>query len=174
MDLQPTLVGETLTLRPLRSDDFEALFAVASDPLIWEQHPEPTRYQRGVFEGFFRKGMESGGGLLVVDHASGAVIGSSRYYEHDSARREVAIGYTFLARHHWGGPANREMKRLMLRHAFQFVDTVWFHVGKENWRSRKAMEKIGGEFSHIECKDLYGPASEIVFYRMQPGCALLQ
>lgn len=173
MDLQPTLSGETLTLRPLRSDDFEPLFAVASDPLIWVQHPEPTRFQRDVFTGFFRKAMESGGAFLVLDNTTGRPIGSSRYYDHVPERREVAIGYTFLSRSRWGGPANREMKRLLLRHAFRFVDTVWFHVGSENWRSRKAMEKIGGEFSHLERNALYGKISEIAFYRMGPGCALL-
>ncbi len=143
MDLQPTLVGETLLLRPLREDDWEALYRAASDPRIWEQHPESTRYQRPVFEGFFRKALESGGALAVLDRRTGGVIGSSRYYEADASRREVAIGYTFLTRSHWGGSANREMKGLMIGHILQWVDTVWFHVGTENHRSRRAMEKIG-------------------------------
>ena len=57
---------------------------------------------------------------------------------------EIEIGWTFLARSHWGGRANREVKRLMLDHAFTFVDTVIFWVGHENWRSQGAMTKIGG------------------------------
>jgi hypothetical protein len=113
-DLQPTLVGETISLRPLITDDFEALYAAASDPLIWEQHPEPLRFQRQVFEGFFADALASGGALLVTDKTSGEVIGTSRYYEWNPNQREVAIGYTFLVRSHWGGPTNREMKQLML------------------------------------------------------------
>jgi RimJ/RimL family protein N-acetyltransferase len=165
-DLQPTLVGQPISLRPVTASDFEALFAVASDPLIWEQHPEPLRYQRPVFEGFFTGALASGGALVVTDNQSGEVIGSSRYYEWNPAAREVAIGYTFLARSHWGGAANREMKRLMLEHAFRSVDVVWFHVGKSNWRSRRAMEKIGGRLSHEARRESNGVPQDFVFYRI--------
>jgi RimJ/RimL family protein N-acetyltransferase len=165
-DLQPTLVGTTLSLRPLVAGDFEALFTVASDPLIWEQHPEPTRYQRKVFEGFFATALASKGALLVTDNASGKAIGSSRYYDWNSPAREVAIGYTFLARSHWGGSANLEMKRLMLAHAFRWARAVWFHVGTENWRSRRAMEKIGGQLSHVGAKEQDGVLHRYAFYKI--------
>ena len=143
-DLQPTLEGELLRLRPLREDDWKALFAVASDPLIWEQHPEPTRYQEEVFRNYFRGAMECGGGLVVIDKQTGDIIGSSRYIGYDEERSEIEIGFTFLARAYWGGAYNREMKDLMLRHAFRFVRHVVFLVGLDNVRSQKAMEKIGG------------------------------
>lgn len=143
-DLQPTLEGELLRLRPLREDDWEELFAVASDPLIWEQHPEPTRYQPAVFREYFRGAIECGGALIVVDKKTGNIIGSSRYIGYDEERSEIEIGYTFLARAYWGGVHNREMKDLMLGHAFRFVRHVVFLVGPENFRSQKAMEKIGG------------------------------
>jgi N-acetyltransferase len=143
-DLQPILKGELLELRPLRVDDFEDLYAVASDPLIWEQHPAPDRYQREVFQGFFRDALESGGALIAIDSQSGQVIGSSRFHGYDDAKSEIEIGWTFLARSHWGGIYNREMKQLMLRHAFQFVKSVVFLIGPRNWRSQRAMEKIGG------------------------------
>jgi RimJ/RimL family protein N-acetyltransferase len=143
-ELQPTLRGELLWLRPLRADDWEALYAVASDPLIWEQHPVPDRYREDVFRGFFAEAMASGGALAVIDAKDDRMIGSSRYLALDPARSEVEIGFTFLARSHWGGIYNREMKELMLRHAFRFVEHVVFLVGPENWRSQKAVEKIGG------------------------------
>jgi RimJ/RimL family protein N-acetyltransferase len=143
-DLQPTLKGTLLELRPLRPDDWADLFAIASDPLIWEQHPRPDRCTEPVFREFFREAMESGGALIAVDADERRVIGSSRYFGYDEAGSEVEIGWSFLARSHWGGRYNREMKTLMLRHAFQFVDRVVFLVGPENWRSRRAMEKIGG------------------------------
>ena len=143
-DLQPTLEGELLRLRPLQADDWPALFAAASDPLIWEQHPQPTRYQEEVFREFFREAMESGEAFVVLDAKDGSIIGSTRYLGYDQARSEIEIGFTFLARAYWGGVYNREMKDLMLRHAFRFVRHVVFLVGLENWRSQKAMEKIGG------------------------------
>jgi N-acetyltransferase len=143
-DLQPILKGELLELRPLRAEDFEQLYAVASDPLIWEQHPDSDRYQEGVFREFFRVAMASGGALVAIDLKDGRIIGSSRYHGYDEDKSEVEIGWTFLARSHWGGVYNGEMKRLMLEHAFRFVKSVIFVVGPTNWRSQKAVEKIGG------------------------------
>jgi N-acetyltransferase len=143
-DLQPILKGELLELRPLRPDDFDALYAVASDPLVWEQHPSSDRYKEDVFRTFFRDALESGGALIATDAATGEVIGSSRFHVHDSNQSEIEIGWTFLARSHWGGAYNGEMKRLMLEHAFQFVDSVIFVIGPQNLRSRRAVEKIGG------------------------------
>ena len=142
-ELQPTLEGQLVRLRPLRADDYDDLFAVASDPLIWQVHPNWDRYKPEVFKEFFRVGLESGGALLAIDAASGDVIGSSRYFGYSAERSEVEIGWSFLRRTHWGGAYNREMKRLMLAHAFQFVNRVTFWVGMENWRSQRALEKIG-------------------------------
>jgi len=143
-DLQPVLKGDLLWLRPLRPEDFDALYAVASDPLIWEQHPHRDRYKEAVFKEFFREAMESGGALIAMDAKDGRVIGSSRYFGYDQEKSEIEIGWTFLARSHWGGVYNGEMKQLMLRHAFQFVNSVVFLIGPENFRSQKAVEKIGG------------------------------
>jgi N-acetyltransferase len=143
-ELQPTLKSETLELRPLHADDFEALYAVASDPLIWEQHPNSDRYKSDVFRKFFDEALASGGALVVLDRNTGSVIGSSRFHCYDLVRSEIEIGWTFLARSHWGGTYNRELKRLMLTHAFRFVDNVIFFIGSTNIRSQRAMEKIGG------------------------------
>jgi RimJ/RimL family protein N-acetyltransferase len=142
-DLQPSLQGMLVELQPLRPEDFDDLYAVASDPLIWEQHPARDRYQEEVFRAFFRDALGSGGALLALDRRDGRVIGSSRFHGHDPEKREVEIGWTFLARSHWGGAFNRDMKRLMLRHAFRFVETVLFRVGPQNLRSQRAVEKLG-------------------------------
>jgi RimJ/RimL family protein N-acetyltransferase len=142
-DLQPILKGDLLELRPLRPEDYHDLYAVAADPLIWEQHPVRDRYREEVFKGLFRESLESGGALVAIDRRDGRVIGSSRFHGYDEAGSEIEIGWTFLARSHWGGVYNGEMKRLMLRHAFRFVKSVVFLVGPGNVRSQKAMEKIG-------------------------------
>lgn len=143
-DSQPTLVGRLLTARPLRETDLPALHAVASDPLIWTQHPEPQRYKPTIFAKFFAESLESGGALLVHESASHTVIGSSRYHGYSQVRSEVEIGWTFFARSHWGGRYNGELKRLMLEHAFQFVDSVIFYVSPTNIRSQRAVRKVGG------------------------------
>lgn len=164
--LQPTLQGPTLRLRPLVPEDFDAVYAAASDPLIWAQHPSPLRYQRPVFEQWFADALASGGALVVEDRGSGEVIGSSRYYEWDEAKQEVAIGFTFLTRAYWGGRANAELKALMLDHAFRWARTVWFHVGPDNLRSQKALAKIGAVFSHRGVREISGSSYDHFFYRI--------
>ena len=163
-DLQPCLTGDLLELRPLRPEDFPELYAVAADPLIWEQHPSSDRYRRDVFEQFFRDAIESGGALVAIDRRDGRVIGSSRFHGCDEAKGEVEIGWTFLARSHWGGAYNGEMKRLMLRHAFRFVNSVVFVVGPGNRRSQRALEKIGATRAG-SVRD--GSGRENVVYRIE-------
>ncbi|WP_421941351.1 GNAT family N-acetyltransferase [Pedobacter sp.] len=150
-ELQPILENELIKLVPLKHDDFEPLFQVASDPLIWEQHPNKNRYQRDVFENFFKGAMESGGAFIVYDQATGRVVGSSRFYELNEEKSEIAVGYTFLGRDFWGRGHNKTLKHLMINHAFQFVNRVIFHIGATNFRSQKAIEKLGAEkFEEIE------------------------
>ena len=143
-ELQPQLAGNLLELRPLRPEDWDALFAAASDPRIWEQHPASDRYKEDVFREFFREALASGGAFAVIDRKTHKIIGSSRYFGFDAATKEIEIGWTVLSRAYWGGQYNAELKRLMLEHAFRFVETVVFLVGPTNMRSRRAMEKIGG------------------------------
>jgi len=142
-DLQPHLKGEFIELRPLAPHDWDELFAVASDSLIWQQHPERDRYKEDVFRVFFKEALESGGAFVVIDRKTQQIIGSTRFYGYDSGKSEIEIGWTFLARKYWGGRYNREMKELLLAHAFKFVENVVFYVGETNIRSQKAMEKIG-------------------------------
>ncbi|MCP5060343.1 MAG: GNAT family N-acetyltransferase [bacterium] len=143
-DDQPTLRGRLVELVPLRKEDREDLYAVAADPLIWEQHPEKTRHERPVFDEFFRESLASGGALLASEVSTGRVIGSSRFHGYDERRSEVEIGWTFLARSHWGGRYNGELKALMLRHAFRYVESVVLFVSPENIRSQRAVLRIGG------------------------------
>ncbi len=168
MDRQPVLTGERLLLRPLRAEDWDALYAVASDPLIWELHPAHDRWQEPVFRSFFANALAHGGAVAVIDRASGAMIGSSRWQGHDPADGgSVEIGWTFLARSHWGGPINCELKRLMLAHALQSVARVDFRVGAANLRSRRAMEKIGGHLSdRVDQVEMAGVIVEHVIYEI--------
>jgi RimJ/RimL family protein N-acetyltransferase len=142
-DLQPTLTGSLLLLRPLRPEDAEALYAVASDPLMWEQHPDSDRYQRTVFDRLFAESLASGGALAVIERASGTIVGSSRFNAYEPAASRIEIGWSYLARAYWGGTYNAELKRLMLGHAFAFVKEVVFAIGSRNLRSQRAIEKLG-------------------------------
>ena len=138
-----SLHNDLIRLHPLHKDDFEKLYLVASDARIWEVHPSKDRYKREVFRDYFDGAVSSGSAFLVFDQVSGELIGSSRYYDLQPVESSVAIGYTFLARKYWGGEYNKSLKRLMLNYAFQFVNKVVFHIGITNYRSLKAIEKLG-------------------------------
>ena len=168
IDLQPTLVGSRINLRPIHAGDLEALYAAASDPRIWEMHPDAQRYKREVFQPrFFAGALASGGALVVEEKDSGRVIGSSRYYEWDAKTAEISIGYTFIERQYWGVGTNTEMKALMLNHISQWVTVVWFHVGKDNIRSRRAVEKLGATLSHEEDRELDGKPFTQLYYKLE-------
>jgi len=143
-DLQPHLQGELVLLRPLMPNDWSDLFAVASDPLIWEQHPANDRHQEPVFRLFFQEALDSGGAFAIIDRSTGGIIGSTRFHAVEGDDAAIEIGWTFLARSHWGGRFNHEAKRLMLDHAFRFVERVIFIVGENNIRSQTAVQRIGG------------------------------
>lgn len=163
LNLQPTLSDTLLCLQPLLESDFERLYAVAADPLIWAQHPNPDRYKREVFEKYFEGAIASGGAFLVIDNVNGEVIGSTRFYDWNPEEKSIFIGYTFLSRNCWGKQYNRAMKQLLLDYAFTFAERVVFHVGAGNIRSQKAMEKLGA----IKVKELevayYGEALRVNF-----------
>ena len=82
-----------------------------------------------------------------MDASDGRVIGSSRYYGYSEDKSEVEIGWTFLARSHWGGRYNREMKELMLRHAFEQLNCIRVELKTDilNERSRNAILRIGAK-----------------------------
>lgn len=167
LDLQPTLIGSLVSLRPLGRSDRDALHLAASDPLIWEQHPDPLRWRRDVFDRLFDKLLDSGGALVILDRADGRVIGTSSYYDLNPVDRSIAIGFTFLMRTYWGGKFNTEVKRLMLDHAFSVVDRVWFHVGPENRRSQLAMEKVGATFIRQGEREIGGVRQSFFHYLIE-------
>jgi len=152
-------------IRPIHASDWDEMFAVASDPLIWEVHPERNRYQEPLFRKFFEGALEGGAGFAILDRGSGQIIGSSRYHGYNRALSELEIGWTFLSRAYWGGAYNREIKRLMLDHAFRLVESVVFWVGEDNIRSRRAMEKIGGVLRDgVQMREYsWGPCPHVVY-----------
>lgn len=161
LSLQPTLENEQYLLRPLHQRDFEALYRVAADPRIWEQHPNRERYKKPVFQNFFEGALESGGAFLVIDKPTNEILGSTRFYDLDETQKTILIGYTFYRTSSWGKGVNPAVKKLMLDYIFKYVDRVLFHVGKDNRRSRKAMEKLGAVCIGEEEIAYYGEDSKV-------------
>ena len=143
-NLQPEILeDETVKLIPLHEKHFEELYKVASDPLIWELHPIKNRYEKEIFTTFFEGAVNSESAFLILDKKTNEIIGTTRFYEYDSEKSSVAIGFTFMGRKFWGGSYNTAIKKLLTDYAFKYVDSILFHVGSENIRSQKAVLKLG-------------------------------
>ena len=143
LNWQPAnLQNDIVKLLPLTAGDFEKLYALACDPLIWEQHPTKDRYKKEVFQLYFEEAIGSKTAFLIADN-KGEIIGCTRYYDYNAASSSIAIGYTFLARQYWGGLHNQAAKSLLLGYAFNLVERVYFHIGAANIRSQLATTRLG-------------------------------
>jgi len=165
-DIQPVLTGKRVLLRPLEVADYDGLFAVASDPEIWAMHPFRDRYKRAVFDDFFRDAIASRGAFAVLDTATGEIIGGTRFANYAANADEIEIGWTFFATAYWRTGVNREVKRLMLDYIFQFVRTVVFQVGANNFRSRTAVERLGGKLVLEHKRDHGGLLHDYTTYHL--------
>lgn len=143
--IQPLLENEKIILYPLHEDDFETLYTVASDPKVWEQHPNKDRWKKEVFRVFFDGAIQSRGAFKIVDKSSGKIAGSTRIYDYDEQENSILVGYTFYATEYWGKGINHSVKKLMLDYLFQFVSLVYFHIGAGNTRSQIAIGRLGAQ-----------------------------
>lgn len=166
MDMQPELAGETLFLRPLKADDFDGLYSAGSDPAVWAGHPAKDRYKEVVFREYFDSQLASGSALVFIERSTGKSIGCSRYYAAPDQPQGISIGFTFLNNSYWGGNANFEIKRLMLDHAFEKVDDVWFHIDPTNIRSQKATAKLGAVHAYDAVLNISGKPVNWMCFRL--------
>ncbi|MFN7118882.1 MAG: GNAT family N-acetyltransferase [Saprospiraceae bacterium] len=162
-DIQPVLENDTILLQPLQNEDFAALYQVASDPKIWEQHPNKDRWKEDVFRIYFEGAMQSKGAFKIIDKVSGQIAGSTRIYGYDASDNSILIGYTFYARSYWGKGVNLAVKALMLDYLFQYVSTVYFHIGAENIRSQIAIGRLGAQKVGEQEIAYYGEPSKLNF-----------
>lgn len=163
LDIQPILENEKAILYPLQEKDFEVLYAVASDPKIWEQHPNKDRWKKEVFNRFFDGAMQSKGAFKIVDKATGNTIGSTRFYDYNEQENSIFIGYTFYATQYWGKGINHCVKATMLDYIFQAVSKVCFHIGANNVRSQVAISRIGAEKVAEQEVTYFGEAPRLNF-----------
>ena len=144
-----TLHNDVVRLEPLTVAHTPALARVGLAPELWRWIPVPVttpddmrayvdtaldEQRRGVALPF-----------AIVDAASGAVIGSTRYGAIDRANRRLEIGWTWLAPAHQRTAANTAAKRLLLGHAFEALGAmrVEFKTDALNEKSRNALGRIG-------------------------------
>lgn len=166
-NIQPTLENDQILLAPLLASDYDTLYAVASDPAIWEQHPQNDRWKENIFRDFFDAAIRSHSAFKIIDKATGEIAGSTRYYEYDAGTNTIYIGYTFYATKYWGTGFNKAVKKLLLDYIFQFVDSVGFHVGVNNIRSQIAVTRLGAiKMAEMDMEYAYGTTRQNFVYKL--------
>lgn len=163
INLQPVLENDSIALLPLLQADFAGLYAVASDPEVWAQHPNQDRWKEDVFRIFFEGAIQSGGAFKIVDKATGAPLGSTRFYDYSATNSSLFIGYTFYGTASWGKGINPMVKTLMLNYAFGFANHVYFHIGANNIRSQIAIGRLGAVKTGEQEVTYYGEAPKLNF-----------
>ena len=144
MNFKSNFENDSISLLQIKKESFEELYLVASNPVIWEQHPESDRWKKEKFSIFFENGIQNKFGfLLIFDKCKKEIIGSTRFYSYDEEEQAIRIGFTFIAQKYWGTSINLQVKKMMLDYTFKFLDKVYFDIGINNVRSRKAVEKLG-------------------------------
>lgn len=161
MNIQPTLQNDNIILIPLEENDFDALYKTASDPKIWEQHPNKDRWQKEVFKTFFEGAIQSKGAFKIVEKETGRIIGSTRFYHYDAEDNSIFIGYTFYEISSWGKGLNPAVKTMMLDYIFPFVGKVYFHIGANNVRSQIAIGRLGAEKIGEQEVSYFGEKSQL-------------
>ena len=167
-DIQPIhLKNDIVQLVPLQESDFDRLLKVASDPLIWKQHPNSNRYQKDRFKKYFEGAMLSQGAFIVLDSKTDEVICSSRFYDINPDTNSIKIGYTFIGIKFWGQNINKKMKLLMINYTFEKLDNVIFDIGSNNLRSQIAISRIGATKIGEQIIEYYGEEPKLNFiYRI--------
>ena len=144
MNFKSHFEDSSISLLQIKKENFEELYLVASDPIIWEQHPENDRWKKEKFSIFYKNGLQNKFGfLLIFDKHKNEIIGSTRFYSYDKIDKAIRIGFTFISQKHWGTSINFQVKKMMLDYTFKYLDKVYFDIGINNFRSRKAVEKLG-------------------------------
>ena len=144
MNFKSHFEDSSISLLQIKKENFEELYLVASDPIIWEQHPENDRWKKEKFSIFYKNGLQNKFGfLLIFDKHKNKIIGSTRFYSYDKIDKAIRIGFTFISQEYWGTSINFQVKKMMLDYTFKYLDKVYFDIGINNFRSRKAVEKLG-------------------------------
>lgn len=145
------LHDEHAVLEPLSLDHVPALEAAAADGELWNlmvtSVPPPGQAQSYVEKALLGQAEGHMLPFAIREKHSGEIVGSTRYYEIDTALPRLAIGYTWYAKRWQKSHLNTACKRLLLEHAFETLGcvAVAFHTDELNEDSQRAIERLGAQ-----------------------------
>ncbi len=156
----PTILkGETVDLIPVEMEHFDALFEAASDKELWKYIPSDCSVRETFNKSYSAAIQDRENGtnypFIIYNKQTGKIIGSTRLMDIVSNDKKLEIGFTWLVKEYWGTGINFECKLLLLTFSFNILKArrVQIKTDENNFRSRKAIEKIGGHFEGVLRKD---------------------
>jgi RimJ/RimL family protein N-acetyltransferase len=153
------LTGTTVDLIPLQKEHFDELFLAASDKDLWKLVPIDCsdRQKFDTAYNFALEEREKGRQypFTIYHKATKRIIGSTRFFEIHPKDKNLEIGWTWIIKEFQGTDVNFECKLMLMTFCFETLKTnrVQLKTKDTNYRSRKAIEKIGGVFEGIQRKD---------------------
>ncbi|OPC32488.1 GNAT family N-acetyltransferase [Elizabethkingia miricola] len=153
------LQGTNINLVPLEEKHLEELYTAAADKELWALIPTDCSERDTFYKTYeFAISERTAGNqypFVIIHKDTNKIIGSTRLFEIYPADKKLEIGWTWITKDYWGTTINLECKLLLLTYCFETLKTnrVQLKTKDTNFRSRKAIEKIGGIFEGILRKD---------------------
>lgn len=153
--MNPTLENNVVKLTLLDLSNYEHIIPIAKEDRLIEFSPSDIstpeklkEYVQIAVDGFYHKTTIP---FIVFDKAKQKYAGSTRFGMINWKDKVLHIGWTWIGKEFQGTGLNKNMKFLMLRHAFEDMEfeKVEFRIDERNERSRKAVEKIGAALEGI-------------------------
>jgi RimJ/RimL family protein N-acetyltransferase len=144
------LIGEKVRIVPMERNHIQGLYKSGSERLIWNHLSKKIctldDMKSFVEEALYKKETGDEFPFVVLHCNNNKIIGSTRFLDISNENKGLEIGYTWYNPSVWGTHINTECKYLLLKYCFetlQFI-RVQFKTDERNYRSQKAIEKIGG------------------------------
>ncbi|MHC6645046.1 GNAT family N-acetyltransferase [Alteromonas sp. HB246098] len=145
------LESENIKLVPLTMEHADALVNAAKDGELWKLWftfvPNAEIIDDYITTALEQKAKGLSLPFVVIDKASGEVIGSTRFCNADLLNQRVEIGYTWYSKSYQKTSCNTECKLLLLTHAFESLEAiaVEFRTNWHNQASRAAIARLGAK-----------------------------
>ena len=155
-----TLKGQTVDLISLSEQHFPVLESLASVKRIWEFYTfdgsDPNSFSKAINSTLVEREKGNQFPFIILHKSENKIIGSTSFLDIQPHHKKLEIGFTWIHPDYWGTAINLECKLLLLTYCFENLHTqrVQLKTDENNIRSRKAIEKIGGQFEGILRNDM--------------------
>jgi len=155
------LENDRVRLSPLTLNNYTKLQSVAAEHKLVQYSPSdietPVALRTYVKIALEQQKQRSSFPFIIYDKQARAYAGCTRYMNIDHKNKVLEIGSTWIGEKFQGSGLNKQMKHLLINHAFNILgfEKVSFRIDERNIQSRKAVEKLGAILEGILRENVY-------------------